>query len=256
VKYYDNPKAKFWDKSAFTLTLDAGCEFGPSTTTSQGIYIQGVGCHGGTKDPNSVGLNSTANNQNPNDTFGHFKPGVNPKQSFLGYMLYDRNWFKHDKFALTIGGGQINNPGRYLVLVPPINGETAASAALNSPYFSFNPSDPFKAWDTSATFDYMPRQWLTFRVEYDFRHASVPYWSGHGGVTPPNSFGYSPGTNNGSPQFFSCMDGTSDPSLSATVLTAAGYCGGSIASGGHGGLWKPDLRRNESLIDIDWMIKF
>jgi hypothetical protein len=264
VKYYDNPKAKFWDKSAFTITLDAGCEFGPTTTTAQGVYIQGVGCHGSTKDPNSVGLNSTATNQNPNDTSGHFKAGVNPKQSFLGYMIYDRNWFKHDKFAVTIGGGAINNPGRYLVLVPPINGETAASAALNSPYFSFNPSDPFKAWDTSATFDWMPRQWLTFRTEYDFRHASVPYWSGHGGMTPPNAFGYSPGTNNGNPQLFACMDGTSDPNIADTILGAAGACAGPIGiptSGavggtGHGGLWRPDLRRNESIIDVDWMIKF
>ena len=256
VKYYDKP-SKFWDKSAISITLDAGCEFGPSTTTSQGIYIQGVGCHGDTKDANSVGLNSTATNRNPNDTTGHFNPGVNPKQSFVGYMVYDRNWFKHDKFALTLGGGQINNPGRYLVLVPPINGETAASAALNSPYFPFNPSDPFKAWDSSVTFDYMPRQWLTFRVEYDFRHANVPYWSGRGGVTPPNSFGYSPGTNNGNPQLFSCLDGTSDPNIGDSVLAAAGYCGSApISSGGHGGLWRPDLRRNESLIDIDWMIKF
>jgi hypothetical protein len=260
-KYYDKPNAKFWTKSAISITADAGCEFGPSTTTAQGIYIQGVGCHGSTKDAKSVGLNTnpdgsfnntTAANSNPNDTVGHFKPGVNPKQSFIGYMVYDRNWFMHDKYALTLGGGQINNPGRYLVLAPPINGETAASAALNSPYFPFNPSDTFKAWDSSATFDWMPRQWLTFRVEYDFRHANVPYWSGHGGMTPPNSYGYSPGTNNGNPQYFACMDGSSDPSVSATALAAAGYC----TSGGHGGLWRPDLRRDESLIDVDWMIKF
>jgi hypothetical protein len=243
-KYYDKPKAKLWDKSAISITADAGCEFGPSTTTAQNVYIQGVSCLGSTRDKNSVGGD-------------HFKAGVNPKQSFIGYMVYDRNWFKHDKFALTIGGGQINNPGRYLVLVPPINGETAASAALNSPYFSFNPSDPFKAWDSSITFDWMPRQWLTFRTEYDFRHTSVPYWAGRGGMTPPNSFGYSPGTNNGSPQLFACNDGSSDPNIGDGALAAAGYCGnGSIANGGHGGLWKPDLRKDESLIDIDWMIKF
>jgi hypothetical protein len=257
-KYYDKPKARFWDKSAISITLDAGCEFGPSTTTSQGIYIQGVGCHGNTKDSNSIGLNDpTSTNVNPNDTVGHFRKGINPKQSFVGYMVYDRNWFKHDKFALTLGGGQINNPGRYLVLVPPINGETAASAALNSPYLPFNPSDPFKAWDSSATFDWMPRQWLTFRVEYDYRHANVNYWSGHGGVTPPNAFGYSPGTNNGNPQLFACMDGSSDPNITDSMTGAAAYCGsGPISSGGHGGLWRPDLRRNESLIDVDWMIKF
>jgi hypothetical protein len=35
----------------------------------------------------------------------------------------------------------------------------------------------------------MPRQWLAFRTEYDFRHASVPDWSGKGGVAPPGSGG-------------------------------------------------------------------
>ncbi len=102
-------------------------------------------------------------------------------------MVYNRMWFKKDTYGLTIGGGQINNPGRYLVLVPPINGETAPSAAINAPYFTGNPGDPFKAWDSSLTFDYMPRQWITFRWEYDYRHASVPYWTGRGGITPPGS---------------------------------------------------------------------
>ncbi len=54
IKYYDKP-AKFIDKMAFSFTGDLGCEFGPTTTTAQGIYVQGVGCHGNTKDKNSVG---------------------------------------------------------------------------------------------------------------------------------------------------------------------------------------------------------
>jgi hypothetical protein len=145
VKYYDNPE-KFFDKSAFSLTLDAGCETGG-----------GVACFG------------TRN--------GH------PKQSFLGFMFYDRWWFDKDLFGLTLGGGRINNPGRYLVLLPPINGATAASG---TPYFTENPGDPFKAWDASATFDYMPSQYITFRWEFNHRAANVPYFSGPGGVTPTN----------------------------------------------------------------------
>jgi len=35
---------------------------------------------------------------------------VSFKQSFLGYMLYNRWWFHHDRYGLTIGGGKINNP--------------------------------------------------------------------------------------------------------------------------------------------------
>ena len=199
VKFYDKPESRGISKNAMSITLDAGCEFGG-----------GVSCH--------------------NSHDGH------PKQSFIGYMVYERTWFDHDLFGLTLGGGQINNPGRYLVLLPPINGETAATAAINSPYFTENPGDPFKAWDASATFDYMPKQWITFRFEGDYRHASVPYWSGSGGVTPP------PGTNNGSPTMYACNDGT--PSATTT------------GCGNDGGLWTPNLKKNEMLIDIDLMVKF
>ncbi|HVR24823.1 MAG TPA: outer membrane beta-barrel protein [Candidatus Polarisedimenticolia bacterium] len=205
IKYYDKPE-KTLDKMAFTFTGDMGCEFGG-----------GVSCHG-----NTAG---------------------GPKQSFIGYMLYNRAWFKKDKYAITIGGGQINNPGRYLVLIPPINGESASSAALNSPYFTGNPGDPFKAWDTSATFDYMPSQYLTFRWEYDYRHASVPYWTGAGGITPP------PGSNNGFPQFYACNSGASSGQTSLGAAETA--CGGGASS-----VWFPDLRRDEQFIDISILVKF
>jgi Putative beta-barrel porin-2, OmpL-like. bbp2 len=234
IKYFDRPE-KFLDKMAFSFTGDLGCEFGASTTTSAGVYLQGVGCHGNTKDPNSIG----------GDYFG---PGINPKQSFAGYMLYNRTWFKKDRYGVTLGGGQINNPGRYLVLDPPINGETAESAAINAPYFTGNPSDPFKAWDSSITFDYMPNQYITFRWEYDYRHASVPYWSGAGGVTPPGSGGV-PYTNNGYPQFFACNDGNS--SMQETLGAAQAACGAQAST-----VWFPDLRRDEQFVDIDILVKF
>jgi len=234
IKYYDHPERTF-DKMAFTFTGDIGCEFGPTQPNANGLYVQGVGCHGNTHDKNSLG----------GDYFG---AGVNPKQSFIGFMLYDRTWFKKDKYAFTVGGGKINNPGRYLVLLPPINGETAPSASINSPYFSENPSDPFKAWDSSFTFDYMPRQWLTFRWEYDYRHASVPYWSGHGGITPPGPGGV-PYTNNGYPEYYACSNGNSSMQLGlAAAQTACGAQGSSV--------WFPDLRRDESFIDLDILVKF
>ena len=239
IKYYDKP-GETLDKMAFSFTGDMGCEFGPSTTTSTGVYLQGVGCHGNTRDRNSIG----------GDNFG---PGINPKQSFVGWMVYDRTWFKKDTFGLTVGGGMINNPGRYLVLLPPINGETAPSAAINAPYFSGNPSDPFKAWDSSFTFDYMPRQWLTFRWEYDYRHASVPYWTGHGGITPPGSGGV-PYTNNGYPQFFACNNGNTSGQLTLSGAENASIAGSCANQGST--VWFPDLRRDESLIDIDIMVKF
>ena len=185
VKYYDRP-GEFVDKMAFSLTGDAGCEHGG-----------GVSC-----DTNS-------------------KKG--PKQSFLGFMLYDRTWFHNDKFGLTIGGGKINNPGRYLVLLPPINGATAATG---TPYFSENPGDPFKAWDVSGTFDWMPSQYITFRWEFDHRAANVPYFSGPGGITP-----------------------TSCP----TAFLGNNICGspGALVPG-----FTPDLKKIENRVDLAILVKF
>jgi hypothetical protein len=230
IKYYDHPE-RFLDKLAFSFTGDMGCEFGPSTAT-----LAGVSCFGNRKD--TLG---PASANFPNG-------GVDPKQSFIGYMFYNRAWFKKDKFGLTLGGGQINNPGRYLVLDPPINGETASSAAINAPYFTGNPGDPFKAWDSSITFDYMPKQWITFRWEADYRHASVPYWTGAGGVTPPGPGGV-PYTNNGYPQYFACNDGNS--SMQESLSGAQTACGAQGSS-----VWFPDLRKDEMLVDFDIMVKF
>lgn len=143
-------------------------------------------------------------------------------------MLYNRMWFDRDLYALTLGGGRINNPGRYLVLLPPINGATASSG---SPYFTENPGDPFKAWDASGTFDWMPSQYITFRWEFDHRAASVPYWSGPGGITPPG------GNTSGAPGSVVCFSGVSP-------------CG-SLAN-----TWFPDLKKIENRIDLAILVKF
>ncbi|HET9305551.1 MAG TPA: outer membrane beta-barrel protein [Candidatus Sulfotelmatobacter sp.] len=183
VKYYDHPD-RFLDKMAFSLTGDAGCESGG-------------------------GVNCTTNQKNAAGQI------VSYKQSFLGFMIYNRWWFKKDRYGFTLGGGKINNPGRYLVLLPPIDGATASTG---SPYFTENPGDPFKAWDVSATYDYMPSQYITFRWEFNHRHANVPYWTGPGGITPP-------GGNDGNP--------------------------GAIITG-----WQPDLRRTEDRGTMAILVKF
>ncbi len=106
-------------------------------------------------------------------------------------MLYNRTWFDHDRFALTAGGGAITNPGRYLVLLPPINGATAFSG---TPYFTQSPGNPFKAWDASLTFDYMPDDWITWRFELDHRASDCPYFAGPGGMTPAGGNQGAPGS--------------------------------------------------------------
>src|SRR5215472_6780972 len=157
IKYYDRPE-KFLNRMAFSLTGDLGCEYGGHGTSvgPQGqIIINNVNCHHNT--------------------------ATSSKQTFAGWMVYNRFWFKKDLYGLTLGGGAMANPGRYLRLLPPING---ADAITGSPYFTANPGDPYKAWDASITFDWMPRQYITFRTEYGYRHANVPYWTGRGGITP------------------------------------------------------------------------
>jgi Putative beta-barrel porin-2, OmpL-like. bbp2 len=183
VKYYDHPE-RLLSKMAFSLTGDLGCESGG-------------------------GVNCTTNKK---DAAGNI---IDHKQNFLGFMLYNRWWFNKDRYAFTLGGGKINNPGRYLVLLPPINGATATTG---TPYFTENPGDQFKAWDISGTYDYMPSQYITFRWEFNHRHANVPYWSGPGGVTPP-------GGNNGTP-------------------------GANIPG------WSPDLRKTEDRATMGILVKF
>src|SRR5579864_2786134 len=183
VKYYDHPE-RFLDKMALSLTGDAGCETGGGVTCTT----------------------------NKKDAAGNI---IAYKQSFLGVMLYNRFWFHGDRYAVTLGGGKINNPGRYLVLLPPINGATATTG---TPYFTENPGDPFKAWDISGTYDFMPSQYITFRWEFNHRHSNVPYWSGPGGVTPP-------GGNTGTP--------------------------GSVVPG-----WAPDLRKTEDRATMAILVKF
>lgn len=178
VEYLDQPDRNL-SKAAFTFTFDAGCEYGKNS---------GVNC--GSADPQ------------------------NPSQYFLGFMAYNRLWFHKDLFALTLGGGAITNPGRYLVLIPPINGATAFSG---TPYFTAGPGDKYKAWDASVTFDWMPKQFSTFRFEYNHRAANVPYFSGEGGITPP-------GGNVGPP--------------------------GSLVPG-----WVPDLRKYERRFTIALLVK-
>ena len=66
-------------------------------------------------------------------------------------------------------------------------------------------------YDATATFDYMPSQWLTFRWEMGYRHSDVPYWSGRGGITPPN--GNNAFANTGAPSSYVCTNGVPSPTF-------------------------------------------
>ncbi|HEV7513713.1 MAG TPA: outer membrane beta-barrel protein [Candidatus Acidoferrum sp.] len=219
IKYYDHPERTL-DKMAFSVTGDLGCEYGGhgSFASAQGRTINNnVNCHHNT--------------------------ATSSKQTFAGWMLYNRMWFKKDIYAITVGGGAIDNPGRYLALLPPVNG---ADAISGTPYFTQNPGDPYKAWDSSITFNWMPKQYITFLWEYGYRHANVPYFTGRGGITPGDNTSPSTIPN---PAAGSIVPGTtfvSGPILSATpgftCVAGPGFC--------------PDLRRDEGSIRMAIMVKF
>jgi len=199
VRYYNHPENTGISKMAFTITGDLGCEYGG-----------GVSCTGGSGGP---------------------------KQAFLGWMAYDRTWFAKDKYAVTLGGGMMNNPGRYLTLLPPING---ADAVTGSPYFTANPGDKSHMWDSTVNFQWMPKQYITWWLETGYRHSDVPYWTGRGGITPP-------GGNTGSPGQYVCGAGGS--AGTNDLATAKVNCGSA-------GVWFPDLRKGQAVLSVGVMVKF
>ena len=204
VRYYNKPDKMGVDKIAYTLTVDAGCQYGG-----------GIQCTGA--------------------------PSKN-KDSVVGWMMYNRVWFHKDLFAVTVGGGDMSNWGRYLTLLPPING---ADAVTGSPYFTQLPGQRAHMWDSTVTLQYMPRQYITWWGEFGYRHSDIPYFAGRGGVTPP---GYQVGGTNGAPGQFACMSGA--PSGASDLPTATTNCASS------GGVWFPDLRRSEAKISVGVMVKF
>jgi hypothetical protein len=190
-KYYDDAGNTGVSKMALSFTVDLGCEYGG-----------GVHCAHG-----------------PN------------KANFFGLMLYNRAWLDHNLIAVTLGGGFMNNPGRYLALVPPINGATAVTG---TPYFTANPDQKLYQWDAQVNLQYMPKDWITWWTEVTFRHSDVPYWSGPGGVTPPAG-------NTGAPSRLVCNDGS---------VSAADRCANT------GGIWYPDLRTREVIWGAGILIRF
>jgi len=256
VKYYDKPKA-FFDKAAFTLTGDLGCEYGggPASYAGNGVTSfspTGASSEQGTGSTYTGGVNCH------NDHNGR------PKQDFEGWMAYTRFWFKKDKYAITLGGGQMNNPGRYLTLLPPINNATASTG---TPYFTQNGGDRAQMHDGTVTFDYMPSQYVTFRLEESYRYSDVPYWTGRGGITPP-------GGNNGNAADYECAAGGDAgvgyvpgavPVGGTTYATgqaqAIAYCwsqnlGNGAPKGSLSNLWWPDLRTNQTSTILAIMVRF
>ena len=162
VRYLNHPGSRGISMMAFSLTGDFGFE-------------KGSGVNGLTNGDSIHG----------------------PAQYFLSGMFYNRLWFFKNKFAWTLGGGVMTNPGRYLVLLPtgqasPLPNPSDPTKTEGAFPFTANPGDQFRGWDCSTNIDFMPNQSITFRLEFVHRESSVPYFAGRGGVT--SQTGYSTST--------------------------------------------------------------
>ncbi len=167
-RYYHDKKSKGISQAACSFTFDIGDESGDGVNGFHSDAVRG------------------------------------PAQFFVSKMVYHRLWFYHNKIAWTIGGGLMNNPGRYLVLYP-----TGDASPLPNPYnptitegthpYSANPGDYFSGWDWSTNLCWMPNQSIEFRIEYVRRGSSVPYFAGAGGVTSPTGYTTTPLPPNWSP---------------------------------------------------------
>lgn len=150
VRYYNRPSASGLSRAAFSLTIDLGFEEGG-----------GVAAFRGSHSPGSCTADAPC------------------EQDFLSAMGYNILWFWKNRLSFLIGGGFIRNPGRYLVLVP-----TGVAAT----YFDTRSGTEFFGWDVSSNISWYPTENITFRLEASHHAASVPYYSGRGGVTGPDGY--------------------------------------------------------------------
>jgi hypothetical protein len=205
-RYYNRPGAKFIKKAALSMTSDFGFENGDGVTPF-GKTINGV---------------------------------FNPAQNFISGMIYNRVWLT-DKWAWTIGGGYMHNPGQYLVLAPTGYADTLFQQQTG-------PGSKFDAFDYSTSIDYMPSQNMTLKLEFVHRQIEdidgAPgtkslsgYFAGRGGVTSPTGYEAGPGWGYTS-------SGAAVPPPLSTQLTSSGA------------QWLPDLAKAESRIVLAFMVRF
>jgi len=108
--------------------------------------------------------------------------GVEAKDNYLlGTSLANRVWFAKNKLALTLRGDVLTNPGAYLAFSPSPVADNDFNDALAA-------GKDLKMFQGTATFDVMPNDFVTFRIEYGYRSSNIPYFAGPGGTTSPDGW--------------------------------------------------------------------
>ncbi len=112
---------------------------------------------------------------------------VDASQNFMaGASIANRLWFLKNKLAFTLRGDYVTN-------------QAVVNGVNESPYLGFTPAvagnvpnnydvaiaqnKKLEIFQFTTTFDLMPNDFVTFRLEYVYRQSSIPYFCGSGGTT-------------------------------------------------------------------------
>ncbi|MFC3157941.1 Putative beta-barrel porin-2, OmpL-like. bbp2 [Chryseobacterium arachidis] len=137
---------------------------------------------------NSKGLSQAAFSLNTHYGFQSGN-GVKAKDNYMvGTSLANRLWFNQNKIALSLRGDVISNPGAYLAFSP-------SPVANNDFNDALAEGKDLKMFQGTATLDYMPNQFCTFRLEYGYRKSNIPYFAGREGTTSPDGWADTPVEN-------------------------------------------------------------
>lgn len=108
--------------------------------------------------------------------------GVKSKDNYmLGTSVSNRVWFNKNRLAVTLRGDYVTNPGAYLAFSPSPVADNDFNDALAA-------GRDLELFQGTATFDVMPNDHITFRLEYGYRNSNIPYFAGRGGTTSPDGW--------------------------------------------------------------------
>ncbi len=145
------------------------------------------------KNSKSKGISQAGVSLNTHYGFQYGAGATRQSQYMLGASVANRVWFNKNKLAITIRGDVVTNPGSYLAFTPLLVMPNDYTDAL-----SIDPKQDITLGQATTTFDIMPNDHVTFRVEYAYRKSNKPYFAGKGGTTSPDGWVTTP-TNNWRP---------------------------------------------------------
>jgi len=125
-------------------------------------------------EPESDGVSKVAFSINNHAGFEAGGMGPGPSNAhFLGSAFTSRVWFARDRAAVTGRFELLDHPGGYSSQFPPPG---------------FDASDGFRVWGVTGNVELMPRDFVSLRLEAMYRSASVPFFSGPGGITSSDGY--------------------------------------------------------------------